>query len=247
MKKIALAIVVTALYATIAIAGETVKFAIGDWEPYTSSTNEKGKMIEKVVTEVFKLEGIDTKYDYYPWKRSMLLVEKGESDGSFPWIKTPEREKDCVFAKSILFKDEAVYFHLQSKPFEWKSLEDIKKYKVGVTLGYSDEKYYQDNGIAAESVPSEVLNFKKMLGGKIDVYKTSKNVGYAIINSNFTPEDAKKFTNHPTAVTVDDYYILFSKKNPNAQALADKFDAGLKKLKDSGAYDKIIAEFSGAK
>lgn len=243
MKKLATFLVWAVLATVNVCAAETVRMSIGDWEPYTSPTNPKGKLLEKVVTEAFKLEGVDVKYEYLPWKRSYTNVEDGESDGTFPWNKSVDRDNAFYLPKMSLIKDDSVYFHLKSKPFDWNTMDDLKKYSVGVTVGYKEEKIYQDKGISASSVPSEDMNFKKMLAGRIDVYQTSKVVGYSFINKLFTPEEAKLFTTHPKPVEVAEYFILFSKKAPNGKAMADKFDAGMKKLKDSGAYKKILAEY----
>ena len=101
-------------------------------------------------------------------------------------------------------------------------------------------KIYIESGINAQAVPSEELNFKKMLAGRIDVYQTSKTVGHATINKIFTAEEARQFTNHPVPAVENEFYILFSKKTSNGQYLADRFDAGLKKLKESGRYDSIV-------
>ncbi|SLM31964.1 putative ABC-type amino acid transport/signal transduction systems, periplasmic component/domain [Desulfamplus magnetovallimortis] len=226
-------------------ANETVRLAIGDWAPYTSETDPDGKLLEEVVTEAFKAEGIDVEYAYYPWKRSYVNVEKGKYDGTFPWNKTEERENEFYFHKESLIKDPGVYFHLKSKDFDWNTIEDLKKYKVGVTIGYKQEETYKEHGIVADTVPDEQMNFKKMLVGRIDVYQTSKVVGYATINKLFPPEEAKLFTNHPKAVEESEYYILFSKKTPNGQHFADKFDSGLKKIKESGLYDKILVKYLG--
>ena len=243
MKSLFLALLVSASTFFNLCAAETVKLAIGDWEPYTSATNPKGKLLEKVVTEAFKLEGVDVVYEYFPWKRSFANVENGDSDGTFPWNRTPERESLFYIPKTSLIKDEAVFFHLKSKPFDWKELEDLKKYSVGVTVGNKEEKLFQELGIKAEAVPTEAMNFKKILAGRIDVYQTSKVVGYATIRSLFTPQEAQLFTNHPKPAKEAEYFLLFSKKTANGKALADRFDAGMKKLKDSGAYKKILAEY----
>ncbi|MBF0231032.1 MAG: transporter substrate-binding domain-containing protein [Desulfamplus sp.] len=244
MKKMALVFALVVMTSTTLFAGEVVKLAIGDWAPYTSETDQKGKLLEKVVTEAFKLEGIDVKYDYFPWKRSYIYVEQGKYDGTFPWNKTEEREKEFYIHKISLINDEGVYFHLINKQFDWNTIDDLKKYKVGVTIGYKQEELYKSKGITAESVPNEEQNFKKMLAGRIDVYQTSKVVGYSAISKLFSPEDASMFTNHPKPVEESQYYILFSKTTPKGKELADKLDSGLKKLKDSGSYDKILAEYN---
>jgi polar amino acid transport system substrate-binding protein len=221
-------------------ANETVRFAIGDWPPYTSATTERDKILEYVVTESFKFEGIDVEYEYFPWKRSYSLVESGEFDGTFPWAMTEEHRNNFYMNKVFLISDEGVFFHLKSFPFDWNTFEDLKKYSVGVTMGYKEEKIYKDNGIKAQAVPTEDLNFKKILAGRIDIYQTSKIVGYSIINKIFTTEESSRFTHHHKPAVKNEFYILFSKKSSNGQKLADRFDAGLKKLKESGMYDIIM-------
>ena len=143
-----------------------------------------------------------------------------------------------------LVTDEGVYFHLKSKQFDWKSIEDLKKYKVGVTIGFKEEYIYKKNRIEAEAVPSEELNFRKIQAGRIDTYQTSKIVGYTTINRLFPADEAQKFTHHPKPAVTNSFYILFSKKIPNGMALADKLDSGLSHLKESGAYEKIIKDYT---
>lgn len=239
MKKTALLLFLLAISYN-AFANETVRFAIGEWAPYTSATDANGRLLEKVVAESFKLEGIDVKFEYFPWKRSYALAESGKFDGTFPWAMTEEHIKHFYFHKISLIEDDGVFFHLKSLPFDWETLDDLKKYSVGVTIGYKEEGFYKENGINAQAVPAEDLNFKKMLAGRIDTYQTSKIVGYATIRKIFTAEEARLFTNHPKPAVKNEFYILFSKKTPNGQNLADRFDAGLKKLKESGAYDNIM-------
>ena len=230
-----------ALSAAPVFAVDTVRLAVGEWVPYTSEVHPEGRMLQTVVTEAFKLEGVSVVYGYFPWKRSYIQAEMGEYDGTFPWNKTPERVKAFHFPKLSLVKDESVFFHLKSTPFDWQTLQDLKKFRVGVTLGYKEEISFKEQGILAEVVPTEELNFRKMLLGRIDVYQTSKSVGYSTINAMFSPEEAKLFTHHPKPVSQGEYFVLFSKKTPRGQELAAKFDEGLKKLKASGAYAKIMS------
>ena len=241
MKKIALFLLLVAISENV-FADEIVRLAIGDWAPYTSSTDDKSKILEHVVAEAFKLEKIDVRYEYFPWKRSYIVTKNGEFDGTFPWAKTEEHLKDFYINKLYLIQDEGVFFHLKTVQFDWNVLEDLNKYSVGVTIGYKEEIGYKEKGIHAEAAPSEDLNFKKLLAGRIDVYQTSKIVGYATINRLFTPAEAKLFTHHPKPAVHNEFYILFSKKTPHGQNLADKFDSGLKKLKESGRYDRILAK-----
>ena len=189
------------------------------------------------------MEGISVIYNYFPWKRSYVKVRLGKFDGTFPWNKTEDRKREFYTNKLPLYKDEGVYFHLKDNDFNWNTIDDLKKYIIGVTIGYNHEKLYKEHGIIAESVASEELNFKKMLLGRIDVYRTSKNVGYETIKKLFSPEDAERFTHHPKVSEENDYFILFSRNTSNGKYFAEQFDSGLKQLKASGAYDKIVGEY----
>lgn len=224
---------------------EVAKMAIGDWAPYTSKTDVDGKLAERIVAEAFKMEGVEVEYKYYPWKRSYQMTKDGEADGTFPWNRTEERERDCHYSAEPIVIDDGVYFHLASTKFEWSSLEDLKKWRVGVSLGFKQEKLYKDNGINAEVASDEESNFRKILAGRIDIYETSKVVGYATIAKLFDRDDRKKFTNHPKAAETNAFFVLFSKTSPNGKRMNDLFDSGLQKIKSNGQYDAIINEFFG--
>ena len=234
-------LLLAALIPQIAPAGEIVKLAIGEWPPYTSQYDPDSKILEKVVAEAFRLEGIEVKYDYFPWKRSFIYARDGDYDGTFPWQKNRERGNAFYINSIPLVSDVSVFFHLKSSRFDWRKFDDLKKYKVGVTIGYSQEKFYRDKGIKVEAVPKEELNFYKLLAGRIDVYQASRLVGYSIINKLFDPEKRKLFTHHPKIVDRNELYILFSKASPGGKKFKERFDSGLKKLKASGAYDRIIS------
>ena len=244
MKKKLLVVLLT-LITVNSLMAEKVTLSTGEWPPFTSEKNDKANLAERIVTEAFKLEGVEVEYKYYPWARAMQEAKVGNIDGSFPWSRNSEREEDFYFGEEFIVENEDVYFHLKSVPFDWNTIEDLKKYKVGATLGYASVDFFKKNGIPVDSAPREELNFKKMLKGRIDVYKGSKLVGYSLINSLFTPEEAKLFTTHPKIIGKDRNWMMFSKTTAKGKMLSEKFDSGLKKLKDSGRYDEIVNTFLG--
>ena len=231
------------LYCSMAVANETIKMAVGEYPPYTSRIEKNGDFLEKVVTEAFKLESINVEYSHFPWKRSHIAVKNGEYDGTFPWHKTSDRDENFYINRLPLVIDDEVFFHLKSTSFDWESIEDLKDYKVGVMLGAWYHKLYQDKGIDTYSVASDLLNFKMLLAGRIDVYRTAKGAGDYLINNKFSPESALSFTHHTKVIERSAHYILFSKNTPNGKALSEKFDSGLSKLIESGGYDKIASEY----
>ena len=239
-KKISLSLVIIFLMQLNIFSSEKIVMAIGDWEPFTSSRDKNAKIAEKVVTEAFKIVGIDIEYEYFPWKRCHLITKKGKIVGTFPWIKTDERVKDFYVSEDYIIKDRTVFFHLRENNFRWDSFKDLEKYKVGATDGYSVTKTLEDNSVLLDIAPKEDLNYKKLLTKRIDIYPTAFYVGYYQLNMLYEPSKAKLFTNHPKSIGEDTYHMLISKKFPNGKELMDKFEKGLKELKESGKYEKII-------
>ncbi len=221
---------------------ETITLVTGEWAPYTSSKAGEGKVAETVVIEAFKQEGIDVKLEHYPWKRSYTMVVQGEAEGTFPWYSNEEHRAETIESKEVLIKAEEVFFYQKSHPFDWSTFEDLKKYSIGGTIGYSHVALLKSHGINVDAVATDELNFKKLEAGRIDLFPASKLVGLTLVKSMFG-DKASEITYHPKPLSEGEAFILFSKKTGNGQRLSDTFDKGLKKLKESGRYKQIFDEF----
>ncbi len=231
--------------ALSAHANDKVRLAIGDWEPFTSGRTDNANVSEELVREAFKLENMDVEFKYFPWIRSYKYVEKGEYQATFPWTKSAEREEKFYYSKEPLLTEQTVLFHLKSKPFKWESFSDLEGLRIGATLGYATGKILEDNGLKLDYVSKEDFNYQKLLRGRLDIYPSSYFVGYHQINMLLPPTEAILFTHHPKVLEERDYYMLFSKNIPNAHKLIEHFDRGLRKLKASGRYEKILLKAVG--
>lgn len=241
MKKL-LVVIGVLLLSTSSIA-ETLRLDIGEWLPYTSEKESRTHLAEVIVIEAFKTTGIEVEFRYYPWKRSYENVKKGKSAGTFPWYPNEERQNDFYIHKEPLLVANEVFFHLKSTDFSWENYEDLKPYKLGGTIGYAEVEIYKKHGLNGDIVPKEELNFRKLLGKRIDATPSNIFVGYNTIHRLFPPEKAALFTNHPKPFKTGNLYMLFSKKIPNMEKVVDQFDKGLKQLKVSGQYDTLIGRF----
>jgi|TARA_R110001606_G_scaffold380356_1_gene540846 polar amino acid transport system substrate-binding protein len=239
MKKIALFLLLFIFNNAYAL--DQVTFAIGEWSPYTSETNKNGKLAEKVIVESFSLEGVKVNLTYNKWSESYEQVENGQSDGTFPWYLSEERAGDFIFSDPIL-EDKQVFFHLKSIDFNWFGYTDLVKYKVAGTKAFSHVKELQDKGIEPIISEEEPDSFRKVLSGEVDVYPASLIVGTQTIKTLFSPEDAAKFTSHNIPMTIDNMFLLVSKKVDNGAEIVQTFNSGLMKLKGSGRYAEILSE-----
>ena len=221
-------------------ARETLLMDIGDWEPFTSSRDQDSQVLERLVGEIFALYDIDVEYRYLPWLRSVKNVESGESDGTFPVIRTPERNETTISSREPVLVEETVFFRMKDLKFDWSGFDDLRGYSIGGTVGYAYMQVLEDAGLLIEYVPYEELNFRKLAAGRIDLYPASLHAGIYLINTYFDGRIRSRFTYHPEPLRNEVYYLLISRKNPHAQEIVDKFDQGIRLFRQNGRYDEIM-------
>jgi len=226
-------------------AAETIRLTNGEWQPFLSKDAPHHGFASHIVTEAFALVGVEVEYGFFPWKRSFKLAKEGTWDGSVVWVDSDERREHFLYSDAVV-PSKFAFFHLKGSDFDWNSYEELRGIRIGGTLGYA----YSEEFDAAEKAgiiktnraPSDEIGLKKLLKGRIEAFPGEVMVTYAQIRDTFSQEDAALFTHHPKAINEDPMYLLLSKKVAGNDAMRDLFNEGLKRLKESGRYDRIIAD-----
>jgi polar amino acid transport system substrate-binding protein len=222
---------------------DSLKIVTGEWPPYVSHYEKGGGLTTILLKEAFAEQGIEIKYEFLPWTRGYSEAKSLVYDRTYPYAKTEEREADFFYSEETLIVAKSVFFHFKSTDFDWKTLDDLRDYRVGGTTDNHDSIFLDDNGIELDWVNEEHLNFTKLLYNRIDVYGGTFTVGYSWIYKNFEPEQTALFTNHPKPYKTGENFFLVSKEHPDAEEIIKNFDAGMRKLKQSGKYDLILNSF----
>ncbi len=233
------------LFTTGLAAQDSIRLTNGEWTPWLAEDLKYYGGASRVVTEAFALEGVTVEYGFFPWKRAYSLGQTGKWDGSVIWIKTPEREKEFVFCDPVLIQ-QRVFYHLKDFEFEWETIEDLKGLTIGGTLEYTYGAEF-DNAekakiLKVKRVPNDVINFRKLLKGKIQIFPMEPDVAAGLLKKNFTPEDISTLTFHPQPLARKAYHLILSKKYPHAANMCDVFHRGLTRLKANGKYNQYLTE-----
>jgi polar amino acid transport system substrate-binding protein len=224
---------------------KTIRLTNGEWQPYLSKDAPHYGFASHIVTEAFALVGVEVEYGFFPWARSMKLAKVGQWDGTAVWGDSEERRDNFYFTEPVV-STTFVFFHLRSTQFDWNTYEDLRDIRVGGTAEY----YYSDEFEGAEAAgifktnraPNDETGLKKLLKGRIDVFPGEVMVTLAQIRDTFPEEQVALFTHHPKSITERPHSVLLSKKVPGNEQMRDLFNEGLKRLKESGQYDQIIAD-----
>lgn len=233
---------------TAPVADDTVvTLTNGEWPPYTSQHLPHYGFLSRVVSHAFSLKGYYVRYEFYPWKRAYSLAVKGDREGSISWALTPERKKELHFSQTV-FKVRKVFFHLRKTPFDWQSISDLARFRLGVTAGYT---YGQQFDVAwhrgelqTQPVTNDSQNFGKLLLGRIDAFPLELVVGNTIIRETLAKEQQLRITHHPKPVLVTPIGVAISQQLPEgrAEALLQALNEGLDMLRAQGTYDKFAKD-----
>lgn len=244
MKKVFFYVLLLLFYSVTISAEITVRITNGEWEPYMSESSPHYGFASHVVSEAFKLEGIKVRWRFYPWKRSLIVAKKGRYyDASCCWWPSEEIGQNFLISDPIT-KSSVVFFHLKSYKFDWDNIDDLKGIKIGGTFEYeySEEfmKAMNDKSIMVDTVPTDEQNYKKLLGGRIDIFPNDPIVGYSQIRNTFAPSRARLFTHNAKELQSTTLNLIIAREIKNPELLMTKFNLGLKKLKESGRFDQMM-------
>ena len=67
-------------------------------------------------------------------------------------------------------------------------------------------------------------------------------LGQYLIKTTLSTTEASQVEPYPRPFASENGYLLISRNTPFAREIAERFNSGLKKLKQSGAYAKILSE-----
>ena len=239
----------TLFVAELTVAAESITLHTGEWAPLTSQELKHGGLGPRIIKEAFLQQGIKVNYQWTQWKRGYEMAKSKSSStiGSILYVKNAEREEDFYFSEPII-ESQSVFFHLKSKPLLWQSFADLRGKNILVTRGYSYAELdpflkKKDHFALIHETDTDMQGLTMLLhrSQAYDLLPINKLVGLTTIRNNFSPEDAAKFTFHPKKFGVVPLHLII-RKDKKLKKYVEAFNAGLKKLKSSGSFEKYMDE-----
>jgi polar amino acid transport system substrate-binding protein len=225
----------------LADATKQVMLAATEYPPYYGELLPDQGVITEIIRAAFKQAGYDVKVKFLPWKRALEMTRKGEFDALFTGWYRKAREQWFAFSDPLPISNEIGFYKRKDRNISYKTIEDLRPYKIGVVRGYSNPLEFEQAKLATEEVTEDRLNIQKLAVGRIDLVLIDKIIGRHIMDTEL-PESAQKLEWLDPPLRKDDQYLLFSKIVDDYREKIADFNRGLRQIIEAGIVKAIVAK-----
>lgn len=220
-------------------SADTVSLATLDWEPYIGEKLKGQGYVATLVRESYKAAGYTTEIKFMPWARVVAMTKEGKYDGYLPEYYTETLKTD--FLVSDPFPGGPLgFFKRKAEAIDFKILEDLKPYKIGVVRGYVNTDAFDKASFLQKDIANnDLTNLKKLIGKRIDLAIGDKFVGLYLLKQEI-PDLAGEVEFIEPPLEEKSLYLCIAKKTPDAEAKLKAFNNGLKTIRDNGTLSSIM-------
>ncbi|VEB40695.1 Bacterial extracellular solute-binding proteins, family 3 [Chromobacterium violaceum] len=220
----------------------TVDLASGEWPPYVSQQLPEQGVYTEIVREAFRRAGYQVRISFQSWPQTELLTKSGKAAAAFPYRPTPEREKDFDFSAPLMHSTSYLFYHKPHQPNPpqpFKSLDELRGYRVAIQLGYWYLPLFQRHRLNTLMTSDEVNALRQLYLGHLDLVPMVLERGLYQIHSVF-PGREKEFGYIPTPLDKETpLALMFSRSYPQATRIRDDFGRALGQMEKDGSLNAI--------
>ena len=209
------------------------------WQPYS---DKQGLGIStNVITAALAKKGVKTEIHVRPYARVLQEIKSGTLDGGYNVTRQENTEKDFIFGQEPILQAKAYWYVPANSTLNFHSIRQVPNLlKVGGIIDYEYGDVYekQRNRFKEVRVPRQSQLIKMLKAGRIDAAIMFEEEANQALRELDLPADTvrKIMFNHTS-----DIYVAFSRKKNTSRKNAEILDDGIRLLKTSGEYDKLVA------
>lgn len=230
--------------APIAAFGTVMLTTGPDYPPFTDQNARMGGVAVQIVQAVFQRLGESTRLTWLPWKRGYALTLAGRFDATFPYIRSPERERDFLYSDPIITAANFLY----TRPGEHLDLNTPATFMartICVPQGYYSPLEAKLHGeiergdVMLERAPDMDSCVRMLAAGRVDAL-TAIDIQVRAIEKQTGGAAEIEQSGQPYGVV--DFMLIAPRSEPGAQDLIRRFNAGLQQIKADGSYRNLLSE-----
>ena len=220
------------------VIGSDVAFA-----PFEFKKDGKYEGIDiDIVNAIAKLEGFEVEWKHMDFSGIIGSIQSGQLDGGIAGMTiNDERRKTVDFSDP--YYDTGIVGIVKADNNTINSPDDFKDKRIAVKKGTTGAEYAESikasHNIKVTIFEDTSTMIQAIINGQADVaFDDFPVISYAI-----TQQDPVQLRVATEKLNIAQFG--FAVKKGSNQELLQKFNDGLKKLRDSGEYDKILEKYTG--
>jgi polar amino acid transport system substrate-binding protein len=220
-------------------AGEKVKLATTEWKPYIGKTLKNQGYVAELVIEAFKRSGKEVEIIYVPWARAVKMAGDKVVDGYLPEYYSDSLKEHYLVSEPVPCGPLG-FFKRKGDAIGYKSLKDLKPYKIGVVRGYiNTAEFDAATYLRKDEATDDLINLKKLINKRVDLVVCDQYVGQFILQQDLK-DQAKTIEFISPPLEEKKLYLCITKGGAHDQANIKAFNEGLLKMKHDGTVNAIM-------
>jgi polar amino acid transport system substrate-binding protein len=227
------------VFAVDKIVGVTEEFP-----PYNYTENGKltGYSV-RIVEELLKRAEFEYHLDVYPWTRAYQMATSIPNVLIFTMVRTAERESDFYWIGAVAPRKLYLYKLGSRADIAVNNLEEVKKYRVGVSRADAVEKFLSLKGFVVDKnidlAPNDLSNLKKLLLGRIDFMSgTELSINYMCKQLGLAEHQIERSL---LLVNEGEYFLAMSKQTPKQTVI--KIQSSFVEMEKNKVLEDIAKEY----
>ena len=221
----------------LASPSEPLRVTAGEFRPFTSQDLPHGGFVTALVERAFVLAGRTVAVDWLPWNRGYSETVKGRYAGTFPYIRTKDRERDLLYSEP-LYKSQGYLYSRKDHRVRAATVERTPGLIIAVPLGFS----------GGSKLDPLIRSGRLQIVQPLDLARAFEMVSLGradFLSNDQLPADPYLKT-FPDVVKDDEpideaeLFFVVPKSRPDAAEVLELFNTGLRKLRLSGEYASLV-------
>lgn len=228
------------LILSIHCFAEQIMVVTEDWPPFNY---EKDGQIVGFATEIVRrtLEKADfkAKFKIFPWARAYKMALNDKNTLIYTISRTIERENHFKWIGPYADRSIFLYKLSSRNDINISSLEDVKKFKIGLMREDATHQYFIGKGFSEHKnldiTSKEDLNIKKLFIGRVDLIAGNEiSLKYKFKELGFNYNEISKIF---PIIESGGYYMAFSKST--SDEICNKVESSFNQLESGGIIKAI--------
>lgn len=227
------------LQGTTAVCEERLTLGSLDWEPYIGKILPGQGWVAQVVREAFSRSGITVDISFRPWARVVQEAKSGKTHGYFPEYYSENLTEHFIFSHPFPGGPLGFFKH-RDRVIEFKTLNDLKNYKIGVVRGYVNTVEFDSaDFLNKEPAKDDLSNLNMLVSGRVDLCLADKFVGEYLLGKHLKDKQGMlEFMDTP--LEIKQLYVCLSKKTRHHDLIMDRFNESLEAMMADGTFERIL-------